>query len=171
MEQIKWFERKFNFDFQQNIFPSIIDRLEGTMVRLKHRIDNISTENLKHKPDGSWSALEHVGHLSDLEPLWQARLQDMLDGKEIMKEADLQNTKTHQAEHNQKSVDVLLDEFFSLRNETLKALEQLTEKDIYKSALHPRLKTPMRVMDLFLFVAEHDDHHLVSIKELINPGL
>jgi hypothetical protein len=34
------------------------------------------------------------------------------------------------------------------------------------SALHPRLKTPMRIIDLFLFVAEHDDHHLARITEL-----
>jgi hypothetical protein len=167
MEQVKWFERKFNFDFAQNIFPSIIDRLEGTMVRLNQRVKDVRSEVLTYKKNGSWSALENIGHLSDLEPLWQARLQDMLEGKEIMKEADLQNIKTHEAGHNQKSLDELLGKFFSLRNETLKTLEQLTEKDIYKSSLHPRLKTPMRIMDLFLFVAEHDDHHLVIIKELV----
>jgi hypothetical protein len=32
MQQTKWFERKFNFDTEQNIFPSIIERLLGTPV-------------------------------------------------------------------------------------------------------------------------------------------
>lgn len=167
MKQVKWFDRKFDFTFEQNIFPSIIDRLEGTVIRLEQRVNNISTEILKNKPDGHWSILENIGHLSDLEPLWQIRLQDILSEKEIMAAADLQNTKTNQAAHNQKPPDELLNKFISLRNETLKQLDQLTEKDIYKSSLHPRLKTPMRVMDLFLFVAEHDDHHLLTIKELI----
>ena len=45
--------------------------------------------------------------------------------------------------------------------------DKLSEKQIFLSALHPRLKTPMRTMDHFLFVAEHDDHHLVTIKALI----
>jgi uncharacterized damage-inducible protein DinB len=35
-----------------------------------------------------------------------------------------------------------------------------------RSALHPRLGMPMRLVDLMLFVAEHDDHHLASITEL-----
>jgi|GEM_PF-4393916 len=35
------------------------------------------------------------------------------------------------------------------------------------TALHPRLKTPMRIVDLAYFVAEHDDHHLSRIRELV----
>ena len=167
MEQAKWFDREFNFAFEQNIFPSIIDRLEGTLVRLKYRVKNASAKILKNKPNGRWSVLENIGHLSDLEPLWQTRLQEILEGKEIMAAADLTNTKTNQAEHNKKSLVDLVSKFVFLRNETLIQLQQLNDKEIYKSSLHPRLKMPMRIMDLFLFVAEHDDHHLVSIKELI----
>jgi hypothetical protein len=167
MEQVKWFDRKFDFSFEQNIFPSIIDRLEGTIVRLKYRVKNASPETLKNKLHGRWSVLENIGHLSDMEPLWQIRLQEILAGKKIMTAADLQNTKTNEAAHNKQSLVDLVSKFVFLRNETLIQLQQLTEKDIYKSALHPRLNTPMRIMDLFLFVAEHDDHHLVNIKELI----
>lgn len=47
MQQIKWFERKFNFSFQQNIFPSIIDRLEGSIARLKTKIEQIPSELLE----------------------------------------------------------------------------------------------------------------------------
>ena len=45
-------------------------------------------------------------------------------------------------------------------------LEPLDEQQLIKSALHPRLKTPMRISDLFLFVAEHDDHHLAAVTAL-----
>lgn len=38
--------------------------------------------------------------------------------------------------------------------------------DLEPTGLHPRLKTPMRMIDLANFVAEHDDHHLASIREL-----
>ena len=167
VERVKWFDRKFDFTFEQNIFPSIIDRLEGTIVRLKYRVKNASVKILKNKPNGHWSVLENIGHLSDLEPLWQNRLQEIFEGEEIMSSADLTNAKTNQAGHNKKSLVDLVSKFVFLRNETLIQLHQLTETDIYKSSLHPRLKTPMRIMDLFLFVAEHDDHHLVRIKELI----
>jgi hypothetical protein len=33
-------------------------------------------------------------------------------------------------------------------------------------ARHPRLGTPMRLIDLAYFVAEHDDHHLARLREL-----
>ncbi len=166
MQQIKWFERKFDFDFKQNIFPSIIDRLEGTTIRLERKIDHISPNLLEIKPNNSWSIKEHIGHLADLEPLWQDRLGDILNGEEYLREADLENKKTDRANHNDTGIKDLLDQFQTLRTKTLKMLTQLSDEEVFKSALHPRLKTPMRVMDLFLFVAEHDDHHLVSINEI-----
>ena len=83
MKQIKWFDRKFEFSFEQNIFPSIIERLEGTPVRLNHEINQIATEYLLVKPEGKWSIQENIGHLIDLEPLWQGRLEDFLMRRNI----------------------------------------------------------------------------------------
>ena len=34
------------------------------------------------------------------------------------------------------------------------------------TSLHPRLNQPMRVVDMALFTAEHDDHHLARMTEL-----
>ena len=166
MKQIKWFDRKFDFSFEQNIFPSIIERLQGTPILLNHKINQIATEYLTVKPEGKWSIQENIGHLIDLEPLWHGRLEDILNGTEYMRPADLENQKTNSANHNEKEIEELLNEFVNLRQRTLNSLIMLNEKEVYKYALHPRLKTPMRTMDLFLFVAEHDDHHLARISEL-----
>jgi predicted short-subunit dehydrogenase-like oxidoreductase (DUF2520 family) len=35
-----------------------------------------------------------------------------------------------------------------------------------RTSLHPRLKRPMRLIDLCFFVAEHDDHHLAIATRL-----
>ncbi|MBO0912131.1 MAG: hypothetical protein J2P13_10085 [Acidobacteria bacterium] len=37
-----------------------------------------------------------------------------------------------------------------------------------RTMLHPRLKQPMRLVDRLYFAAEHDDHHLAGIWELIS---
>jgi len=79
----------------------------------------------------------------------------------------LTNSKTDQANHNAQSITHLLKEFRNIRQKTIQQLDQLKENEIYLSALHPRLKTPMRTMDHFLFVVEHDDHHLVTINTII----
>ena len=167
MQQIKWFERKFDFSFQQNIFPSIIERLDGTHIRLKTKIKLIPSEILEIKLDKKWSIKENIGHLIDLEPLWQGRLDDIMGNKEYLRSADLENKQTDLAQHNKTDINNLLSQFLELRKITLNNLAELTEQDVYKTALHPRLEKPMRTMDLFLFVAEHDDHHLARITEII----
>ncbi|MBI5477089.1 MAG: DinB family protein [Ignavibacteriales bacterium] len=166
MPQTKWFERKFDFDSTQNIFPSIVERLKGTPVRLEEKIKSLPPHILTIKLDGSWSIAENIGHLIDLEPLWQTRLEDFINGEKELHPADLQNTKTHNANHNSKPILELLALFRSLRRETVTMLENVEEKIVFRTALHPRLKTPMRLMDSFLFTAEHDDHHLVRITEI-----
>jgi len=170
MQKNKWFERKFDFSFQQNIFPSIIERLEGTSSRLRAKVEQTPSRLVDIKPDGKWSIKENIGHLIDLEPLWQGRLKDILDNKEYLRSTDLENTKTDLAQHNSTSIKDLLLQFQYVRKITVGALTKLNEQDIYKTALHPRLKTPMRTMDLFLFVAEHDDHHLESITQIITTN-
>ena len=69
MEQIKWFERNFSFDSPQNIFPSIIERLTGTPVRLEEKFKIIPSNILSVRVNGGWTIKENVGHLIDLEPL------------------------------------------------------------------------------------------------------
>ncbi|HEV8513825.1 MAG TPA: DinB family protein [Cyclobacteriaceae bacterium] len=166
-QQTKWFDRKFDFSAEQNIFPSIIERLRGAPARLEEKIQGVAENILTAKVDGAWSIKENVGHLIDLEPLWMGRLEDILNKETFLRTADLSNTKTHQANHNAISLKGLLETFRSDRQLTVRRLELLTEKEIYLSALHPRLKTPMRMMDHFLFVAEHDDHHLATITQII----
>ena len=78
MEQTKWFKRKFDFSKEQNIFPSILERLNGTPILLDYKISTISNLDLKVKFYKGWSIQENIGHLIDLEPIWLGRLQDIL---------------------------------------------------------------------------------------------
>lgn len=166
MKKVKWFERSFDFGTEQNIFPSIIERLKGTPARLDEKFSSIPVDILEVKLDTTWSIKENLGHLTDLESLWQGRLEDIINGEIEMRPTDLANRKTDLANHNARSLEELLHSFRHIRTQTVSVLEKLDEETIFGSALHPRLKTPMRTMDLFLFVAEHDDHHLARITEL-----
>lgn len=139
----------------------------GTPARLEEKINLLPPHILTIKLEGNWSIAENIGHLIDLEPLWQGRLDDFISGKTELRPADLQNTKTHNANHNAKPISELLASFRAVRGETVTMLEKVDEKIVFRTALHPRLKTPMRMMDAFLFTAEHDDHHLVRITELL----
>lgn len=168
MKQEKWFDRKFNFDNNQNIFPAILERLSGIPIRLEEKLNEVPNETLTLSLDNSWSIKKNIGHLIDLEPLWQGRLKDIINGESELRPADLSNEKTDLANHDTTPLELLLSEFRKVRSETMAMLHSITEETVFKAALHPRLKTSMRTMDLFLFVAEHDDHHLVRIAEILN---
>ncbi|EGJ33146.1 hypothetical protein LYNGBM3L_50810 [Moorena producens 3L] len=168
MEQIRWFDRKFEFSGDESTFPGLLERLEGTPIRVANKLRAVSESLLTSKVNEKWSIKEHVGHLIDLEPLWQGRLDDILNEEKYLRPTDLENKATDLAGHNDFDLQDLLDGFFSSRSKTMNSLRTLSSEDLIRSGLHPRLETPMRVIDLFLFVAEHDDHHLASIHTLIN---
>src|SRR5580658_10195815 len=162
-----WFERKFEFSFPVGVWPNVCARLRGTSARLEESLRGRSREILIGKADGKWSAQEHAGHLLDLEALWLARVEDYVAGSEQLTVADLRNRKTDEADYNARSLEGILAEFRSARGRLLKRVEELDAALFGRAIPHPRLKTPMRLVDHLYFVAEHDDHHLARIWELV----
>jgi len=167
ISQTLWFERKFEFNFPVGLFPVIVERLRGTLPQLEAMLQNIPEEKLNFKKDGKWSAKEVVGHLYDLEKLWSRRVDDLLAKKEMLRVADLTNTRTTTAGHNSKPLDELIHQFAVSRNDLIAKVENLDEETASITALHPRLKQPMRLIDSLFFVAEHDDHELTKIRSLL----
>jgi len=163
-----WFERKFEFTFPVEHYPNVCVRLRGTPARLEETLQGVSRDLLVRRPAEKWSAQEHAGHLLDLEPLWLARLEDFLRGGPALTVADLNNRKTDEANHNSAAIEHILKSF---RAERLRLLERVATIDFSLFAhtlMHPRLKQPMRLVDHLYFVAEHDDHHLARIWELVS---
>lgn len=164
-----WFERKFEFSFPAEQHPNLCARLRGTPARLEEIVRGADRDLLVKSPQNEkWSAQEHAGHLLDLEPLWQARVDDYLMEAENLTAADLTNQKTHQAKHNQRPLDEILVGFRSARSRLASQVEKIDSSVFKRTLLHPRMKTPMRLVDHLYFVAEHDDHHLAHIWELIH---
>ena len=163
-----WFERKFAFSFPVEVYPNVCARLRGTPARLEETFRGRSRENLIRKVQGKWSAQEQAGHLLDLEALWLARVEDYVAGSEQLTVADLRNRKTDEANHNGRPLEEILAEFRSAREGLLKRVGELDAALFAQAIPHPRLKTPMRLVDHLYFVAEHDDHHLARIWELVN---
>lgn len=160
---MKWFERTFPMDLPTWMFSSVLERLRGTPARLEERIGTIPSQYLIARPNDHWSIQENIGHLLDLEPLWSGRLEDLLAGAHTLRPTDLANTATDLADHNARAVQDVLRDFRTARRTLVHRLEALTEHDLGKTALHPRLNKPMSIIDKMFFVAEHDDHHLACI--------
>jgi uncharacterized damage-inducible protein DinB len=162
MKKTPWFERKFPAIEDNGLFPTILERLDGTAARLTDKMNRLNVD-LSHTQAGKWSIKKEIGHLIDLEPLWHERAKQILRGEGKLLIADLTNQKTHEANHDDFSVSDLIKLFKIEREKLMYTLQNITENDLNKEAIHPRLGTPMRLIDLAFFVAEHDDHHLAQI--------
>ena len=166
MEMMKWFERKFTFDLPKWMYPNVVERLRGTPARADLIVSGVGKEVLTRRDAERWSIQENLGHLLDLEPLWMGRIDDILQGKERLRDADLTNRKTYEAGHNSANLKDLLVSFRDVRADFVRRLDELDESSIVLTATHPRLEQPMRLLDLIFFVAEHDDHHLARITQI-----
>jgi uncharacterized damage-inducible protein DinB len=165
--QLPWFERTFPRDVPVGAAPSVVERLRGTPARVEERTRGLDTERLIRRADGGWSIQEHIGHLWDLESLWLARVEDLALGRPELRPADLTNRRTHDANHNARPLAELLAGFRDARGRLVGTLDRAEEREWMRTALHPRLRTPMRLLDLAVFVAEHDDHHLATVTALL----
>src|SRR5260370_32013420 len=140
----------------------------GTPARLEEVLRGRSHQTLIRKPDGKWSAQENAGHLLDPDRLWLTRLRDYALPSEQLTAADLGNRKTDKARHNTRRLEQILTGFRAARARLLKGVDALDPALFLEPAiLHPRLKTAMRLIDHLYFVAEHADHHLSRIWQLI----
>jgi uncharacterized damage-inducible protein DinB len=166
----RWFERRFEFDSPNKLFPNVVERVRGTPARVEELVRGVATATLTRRQGETWSIQENVGHLLDLEPLWLTRARELAAGAEVLTAADLDNRKTHQANHNAFPLASLLEAFRRERGRFVSLLDNADAALLERTALHPRLQTPMRLIDLALFVAEHDDHHLARIGELLRAG-
>ena len=167
IQSIPWFEREFSFDLPVWMYPNVVERVRGTPARLEARLVSLPRNVLTRRDGDKWSMQEHVGHLLDLGALDLARLDDYEAGRETLQPADLKNRKTYEANHNSNSIAQLLASFRAERAEFVRRLDEYDEEFISRTALHPRLKMEMRVLDFAFFIAEHDDHHLARITGLI----
>ncbi|MCZ6598348.1 MAG: DinB family protein [Planctomycetota bacterium] len=163
---VPWVERAWAFDFPAALHPQILERLRGTPARLEDLLRGLASNVLTRREGESWSIQENAGHLIDTEFLPWMRLDELLARAEVLSAADMSNRKSDEADHNARDLGQLLAELRTERARLVARFESLEPIDFELSARHPRLERTMRVVDLCLFHAEHDDHHLARITEL-----
>lgn len=166
-QMMKWLERRFAYEPPAGEYPSLVERLRGTPARVADRIRYVRAGALTARDGDAWSAQENIGHLLDLEALWLTRAGELLAGAKDLAAADMSNAKTRAAGHNDRAIAAVVAEFAVARGNLVERLDAVTNADVERAALHPRLKRPMRLVDLVFFVAEHDDHHLAIVTRLL----
>jgi uncharacterized damage-inducible protein DinB len=164
---LPWLEYRWNFDFHVGMFRAIVERLRGTPMRLEERLRGVGGDLLTRRHGESWSAQEHAGHLVSVEALWHRRLEEYARGTAALTAADMENKRTESSAYNDRTLQSILEEFCGVRGRTIATLDALDLDAAARTAHHPRLDRPLRLVDLCLFAADHDDHHLAAIRQML----
>jgi hypothetical protein len=167
MKHIKWIERSFSFNYPVELYPEIIERVRGASARLDEYLNAAPAEILTRQDDGRWSIQENAAHLFDLDALTLQRIDQYAAGIPTLHAADITNKATSAANYNSIPAAQISQSFRARRIEVVNKLESLDAEMFARSAIHPRLNIPMRLVDFVFFEAEHDDYHFTRMNELL----
>jgi uncharacterized damage-inducible protein DinB len=159
---LPWFERNLTFGHPTVMLPFFLERQHGTSIRLAEKVKGIDDKTLTYKPNGKWSIKEVIGHLAEVDEISIKRIDEILSGATTLSPAVFEPS-----DYNAKSIEEILSLFQTTRQAKVKILESLGKEELTRSAIHPRLKVAMTLVDLAWFDAEHDDHHLVQINGIL----
>lgn len=161
-----WVSRIWEFSLATTMNPFVRERLRGTPARIEDKVRPLPRGLLTRRDGDRWSIQEHIGHLLDLDELHGGRLDDYLAAAPVLRAADMTNRRTWNADHNARPIEEILRAFREERARFVARLDAWPAAGWAMEARHPRLKQPMRVIDMAYFVAEHDDHHLAWMTEI-----
>jgi hypothetical protein len=163
MEKTLWTQRHFNFDLPLGMFPFYLERLEGSIVRLENKIKNLSDRILSERLNDKWSIKENIAHLAEVEEVCLKRIHELTHGISPISTAVFELRQ----DYNLQPAKTILNYFEENRVTAIDRFKKLTDMELQKSGMHPRLKIPITPLGLSFFHAEHDDHHIVRISEII----
>lgn len=139
--------------------------LSTTPSRWESLAQTLPPELLSRPPtSGEWSALECLGHLVDVERVFQFRLQAFLEGRDTFPAFDPDRQGSQLTAHT--SAQELVDEFSRLRTASLAALAGITADDLSRKARHQELGM-VTLGEMAHEWAAHDLNHTVQAERAL----
>jgi uncharacterized damage-inducible protein DinB len=164
----RWPERRFEFGKPLWMLADFLERLRGVTPRVSALLADVDEDLLHRQHEGAWSIVQNVGHLADVEDLWQERLEDLRHAREIYTPADPRRFQEAAERHRSRALPEIVAELAERRRALVEALASAPHTLQRASAYHERLLCRMRLIDCAQFYAEHDDHHLVRVRALLD---
>jgi len=134
-----WAQRKFSFGHPPWMLADFGERLRGALPRLDALLVGLDDSRARLQLEGKWSIAQNIGHLSDVEELWQERLEDLKKGMETYAPAVASRFQELAKRHQERSVRRL---FGNSRRAGLTSLRPSRK-------LHPNCSSPRPSMNDF----------------------
>ena len=166
LERLPWMQRKFAFVHPEWMLADLVERLRGLPPRVELIAAELDDDLAHRQHEGTWSIAQNLGHLADVEALWQERLEDLRQGRAVFTPADPARFQAAALRHQEQSLRAIAVELGDRRARLCEALASAPAALQQANAFHERLQVPMRLVDCAQFYAEHDDHHLLRVRTL-----
>ena len=171
MQLLPWNQRTIRFDRSVQEMPLLLERMAGTPARLAHLTRSLPREHLVLSREGKWSIMEHIAHLLHLDLRFQARVDDFVARRSELCRIDLDHHHREVNGHRDRTLGDLLEEFRLGRSVLVRRIRQMDDSVLGQRAMHPCQHRPMSAVDMALWIAEHDDHHLATGRIIAGPVL
>jgi DinB superfamily len=171
MYPVPWSQRKFDYGRSLDELPVLLERVQGTTARLSAVLSRQPLQNLHLRVQGKWSVMEHIGHLITLQDRFEPRVDDFELRRDRLSDINLKDQQPIIQGHRLRAVGDVLEEFRLKRLAFAKRVERLHRGALEHVAYHACQDRSMRPMDMLFWIAEHDDHHLASIRGLLTSSL
>ena len=167
MRLTPWSERRLDYGRDDLELPILVERLRGTPSRVLELFRGRPVERLTMHLHGRWCALEHVAHLIELQDHFERRLDDLCALRPEVGVIDLTGQEVRLRAQCRRSPGDVLEEFRLKRMAFVERVQELEAPVHRHVARHPCEGRPYRTVDMLHWIAEHDDHHLASIRSLL----
>lgn len=162
-----WEKRKLPFGRSMDELPVLLERVLGTAARMADLSAHEPLERLSLRRQGSWSVLEHIGHLIYLQDRMDERVDDFAAQRSCLCRIELSDQERILSGYTSRALGDVLEEFRLKRVYFVERVQGLDPGALRHTAQHPCRPERMTVADMVLYLAEHDDHHLVLMRKLL----
>lgn len=137
--------------------------LSTTAERWQRLANEMPAAALTRRPaDSEWSAVECMGHMLDVERIFQSRLAAFLAGEDF----PAFDPDTEGSQRSDADVGALVADFTALRKKGLAVLERVSADDLKRQVRHAELG-PVTLEQMLNEWAAHDLSHTVQAEEAI----
>src|SRR5688500_7966541 len=105
VDRTEWIKRQFTFELPLGMYGNVVERVRGTPARRDDLTRELAREILTRRDGDKWSIQEQAGHLLDIGELEMKRLDEFEAGHDTLSAADMTNRETHEANHNENSIE------------------------------------------------------------------
>ena len=150
-----------------SLTPSLSYRLQFQHHTVTDLTKGFDEQQLKQIPlPGKWSALENIAHLVSYQPVFQARIERILNERDPSFERYVADNDPAFLACAEESVNELIKNLDSVRIQIWQRIHQLKDDQLARKGIHPKFGE-LDITQWTEFFLLHEAHHLFTIFQLL----